>query len=112
MDLRGKKGVEMMGYIIGITMAIYFIITVLIVLGFRSLFNRASDEIPRKVMEKIAGSRYRIVPNRAYRNKKYREKRDRLICKKFLSGSKPGELAEEYGLSRRRIRQILYSIAG
>lgn len=50
--------------IVVILLAVYFVLVVLVMLGFRHIFNQASDELPREVIEKIAGARYRIVPNK------------------------------------------------
>jgi len=50
--------------IVVILLIVYFVLVVLVVLGFKSFFNQTSDELPREVIEKIAGNRYRIVTNK------------------------------------------------
>jgi len=49
--------------IVVILPAVYLVLVIIVALGFRHISKQGSDELPREVIEKIAGERYKIVLN-------------------------------------------------
>ena len=61
--------------------------------------ERPSEPVPREVLEKLAGERYRIMTNKGYRRK---------MIKAYLEqGISKIKIAKKLGITRQRLYQIL-----
>ena len=72
------------------------------------LFNLGlPDETLELIIEKAGGRRLRIAKEGSKHNRLFREKRNKRICQKRLTGVTLEELTIEFKLKKRRICEIL-----
>ena len=88
----------MIQYII-IGVLVYMLFILFMIRLFQVISERPSEPVSKEVLEKLAGERYRIVPNKAYRKKMIKEYMEQGISKI--------KIAKKLGITRQRLYQIL-----
>ena len=88
----------MIQYII-IGVLVYMLFILFMIRLFQVISERPSEEVSREVLEKLAGERYRIVPNKSYRKKLIKEYMEQGISKR--------KMAKSLGISRQWLYKFI-----